>query len=32
MICAEELATQAGTIHYEIVARLNPFIEKRLVK
>jgi alanine racemase len=31
-IRAEELAMRAGTIQYEIVARLNPLIEKHLVK
>lgn len=31
VVSAEEFAAKAGTINYEIVARLNPLMERRLV-
>ena len=31
-ITADELAQKAGTIHYEIVARLNPLIPRKIIK
>ena len=30
-ITADELANKAGTIAYEIVSRINPLLERRLI-
>lgn len=32
LLTAEELAAQLGTIHYEVVTRINPLIERRIVR
>jgi alanine racemase len=32
LLTAEELAGQLGTIHYEVITRINPLIERRIVR